>query len=163
MNITKKKEENQMSEILTGQTLLIKNVISYRFKASFKNVESEIMKLEEYTKKKKASKTGNSTSVTYNVEMIAGEQWLDMEVKIPLDKEIKSHKNFEFEKEFCVENALMITHKGNPNELMNTVNELIAYINENKIAPKTPMYNVTVNDGKVGGIEAMAIDIYIGV
>lgn len=43
-------------------------------------------------------------------------------------------------------------------------NELVGYINQNKLTPITSLYNVTVNEPKSpADIDSMVVDMYIGV
>jgi len=48
--------------------------------------------------------------------------------------------------------------------MLESVNQLIEYLNSNKLSPSTPMFNVTVKEGLTpADIDNMQIDIYIGV
>ncbi len=48
--------------------------------------------------------------------------------------------------------------------MMGSVNQIIAFINENELVPTTPMYNVTVKEAMTpADVDSMIVDIYIGV
>ncbi|MDR1329151.1 MAG: AraC family transcriptional regulator, partial [Oscillospiraceae bacterium] len=55
-------------------------------------------------------------------------------------------------------------HTGNPAGIQSTVNELLAYIQQNGLQPITSGYNVTVKEAKTPlEVDEMVVDIYLGI
>ena len=85
---------------------------------------------------------------------------MDMEILIPIDKEIKVPANYRFNKKFLLTNALMIKHYGNPTYIESTTMLLNKYIKDHNLDPITTAYNVMPQQKSP---TQMSIDIYIGI
>lgn len=150
--------------ILEKQELKLQNMISLRKKMTQQEMSLEIKKLGEYIKEIGAEKNGPAITATFAIEQSNCGQVVDMEILIPLNKEIDLNREYKFKKEFYLTNALKITHFGNPAFLQNTYNELTRYIQEKCIQPITVAYNVTIKDAtNISKMNEAITDIYVGV
>ncbi|KOA19071.1 hypothetical protein CLHOM_25740 [Clostridium homopropionicum DSM 5847] len=149
--------------ILEKQELKLSNLISLRKKMTQQEMVLEMKKLGEYIKEQGSEKNGPVLTATFGIEQRGFEQILDIEILIPLNKEIEAINTYKLKKEFFLTNALKITHIGNPVLLQNTYNELNEYIQEKCVQPITAAYNVTLKDiVDSSKMDEAVIDIYIG-
>jgi effector-binding domain-containing protein len=150
--------------ILEKQEFRLQNVISLRKKMTQQEMALEMKKLSEYVKEKGADKNGPVITATFGVEQKGFDQLLDMEILVPLNKDIASEKEYKLKKDFYLTNALKITHVGNPMTLQNTYNDLNRYIQEKCVQPITVAYTVMVNDVMDSfKMDEAVMDIYVGV
>lgn len=127
-------------------------------------VEKEMQKIGVYLQKNNSKKAGPLITTTFNIENIDGEQLLDMEILVPIDKEIEVLEKYQFKKKFHLLNAVYARHEGNPKFLQETYNKLMKYIQINNLVQITSAYNVNVKDPtSAEDFDDMVIDIYIGV
>ena len=151
-------------EIKENMTLQMKNVLSYRGKMSQQDMMKKSQEIEQVMKEMGVVKAGPSATTTFSVEQGSSGPIMDIEILIPIDKEIKAPVEYTFKPEIRLVNALMITHIGNPAGLENTLNELNAYIQKHKLPPITTGYNVTTKEPKAREeLDTMEIDIYVGI
>ena len=150
--------------ILENQELKFKNLISLRKNITQQAMAVEMQKLGQLINEKGAQKSGPLITATFAIEQNNFGQVLDMEILVPLDKEIEVTGEYTFKKQFLLTNALKATHTGNPTLIQSTYNLINSHIIENKLQPITASYNVTVKDvmdpSKIG---ELVIDIYVGV
>ncbi len=150
--------------IETNQTYEMHNVISYRAKMTQQEMNDIMNRLGAFIKDNGLTKCGCVTTTTFSVENVSGAQLMDIEILCPVDKACDVPQGFTFKPEFRLNNAAKITHKGSPANMQESVNELVGYINQNKLTPITSLYNVTVNEPKSpADIDNMIVDMYIGV
>ena len=145
--------ENYSNEILQNQSIRFNNLLHFNGKiTASQNVDLQA-KLVDILKANEAKNPTNTTiNITHKVELIDGNQVLDMELFIPLDKPISNFNNyggFDYIPELLVENALKLDFKGTQQDLQFSVQRLVNYINDNKLSPKTPLYIATVMDQEV--------------
>lgn len=153
-----------MSEILIHQTLKMQNVILYRCKMAQEQVNTAMGSISQIMKLCGTKKNGPVVTSTFSIKVIDNQQVIDIEILVPVDKEIAVPEGYIFKKEFLLTNAVKISHIGNPALMQNTANELMKYISENKLTPITSGYNVTVKEPtSQQDIENMIVDIYVGV
>ena len=147
-----------------GQQLLLRNVLSFR-----KNLDQqsliEISKIiDEIIAKNEARKDGSVVTVTHNVTVENGQQFIDIELMLPLDKEIVVPNEFVFLPEFSLRDAFKIRIVGSPQQMQDAVGILKEYIQNKNLKPSTPLYVVTVKEAKtLLDIEDMITDLYTGV
>ena len=150
--------------IETNQIYEMSNVISYRAKMTQQEMNDTMNCLGTFIKDNGLTKSGCVTTTTFSVENVSGVQLMDIEILCPVDKACDVPQGFAFKPEFRLNNAAKITHKGSPANMQESVNELIGYLNQNKLTPITSLYNVTVNEPKSpADIDSMVVDMYIGV
>jgi effector-binding domain-containing protein len=155
-----------MPKILTGQTLVLENVLSYRFTASQDKMESYFVSVDDFLKKNKLVRGNPVVTSTLGGQVINGIQFLDMKMIIPIGERFESNEKFEYLSEFKIENALKITHIGNPNDIMGTVQQLIGYITDHKLEPNTSVYNVSFGKSDASAeidLNSVITDMYIGI
>jgi effector-binding domain-containing protein len=149
--------------ILENQELKLNNLISLRKKITQQEMPVEMQKLSKFITEKGAQKSGPMITATFAMEQNNFGQFLDIEILVPLDKEIEATGEYTFKKQFLLTNALKATHTGNPALLQNTYNLINSYIIANKLQPITASYNVTVKDViDPSKIDELVIDIYVG-
>ena len=147
-----------------NQTYEMNNVISYRAKMTQQKMNDTMNRLGAFIKDSGLTKNGCVTTTTFSVENVSGAQLMDIEILCPVDKACNVPQGFTFKPKFRLTNAAKITHKGSPANMQNSVNELVGYLNQNKLTPITSLYNVTVNEPKSpADIDGMVVDMYIGV
>ncbi len=150
--------------IQNNQTLEMRNVISYRAKMTQVEMSDIMNDIGKILKNNNAIKNGAVTTSTFSIEVINNQQIMDIEILVPIDKEINLPKGYIFKKKFSLTNAVKISHYGNPALMQNAINELNAYITENNLVPITSGYNVTVKEPiSQADIDNMIVDIYVGI
>lgn len=150
--------------ITENNKLEMTNVISYRGKATQPQMAKIMQELEQIIKENHARKNGPTVSATYAIENEEVQPIMDIEVLIPLDKEIRVPANYIFKPMFQLTNAVKIRHIGNPTMLQNSANELMKYIYEKQLKPVTAGYYVIVQEpGSQKDVERLVVDIYVGI
>lgn len=150
--------------IQENMTLEMKKVLSFRSKMTQQEMAAKSQEIESILQNNNAHKASPVVTTTYAVEQTAQGVVMDVEILIPLDKEISVPAGFLWKPHFLLTNALMVRHIGNPSTMQNSVNELNAYIAEHHLTPITTGYNVTVKEARTPlEMEQMEVDIYVGV
>lgn len=150
--------------VYEGQTLELFNVLSFRAKMTQREIAAKSKEIELVLENNNAHKAGSSVSTTYSVEVGAEGEILDIEILIPLDKEVVPPAGYTFKPYFLLTNALMVRLIGNPSGLQDCIKELQTYIDEHKLTPISNSYNVTVKEVKSYlEIDKSEIDIYVSV
>ncbi|SHH17673.1 DUF5085 family protein [Tepidibacter thalassicus] len=153
-----------MIKIETGKNFKIENLLSLRKKMSQKQVNEEIVKIQQFLKENGIRKDGPLINATYGVEVINGEQILDMEFLIPLDREVNLPKEYKFKKVLYLANSVYARHTGNPATLQNTYAQINKYVKDNNLQPLAPLYNINVKEANSPlEINDMIIDVYLPV
>ncbi|SHI07908.1 hypothetical protein SAMN02745207_04255, partial [Clostridium grantii DSM 8605] len=98
-------------------------------------INQEMQKIGQVIKENNLQKSGPVLNTTFGVEMVAGQQVLDMEILIPVEGEFDIPVGYVLKKEFKLVNALYVRHEGNPMLMQNTYNELNQFIQSNKLQP----------------------------
>ena len=150
-------------EIKENQELIMENVLSFRGKVTQQQMQKEMMKIGQVLQKLGVQKNGSITTATYSVEEVYGEQLMDIEILVPLDKQVNLPKEYTLKPIIKIMNALFIRHEGHPGRLHETINRLNDYIFEYNKQVITATYNVTVKDAmNLEELEKMIIDVYVG-
>ncbi len=153
-----------MSEITENAALEMTNVLSYRSKSTQSQLAMASKEIDELLKNNDAKKVGSSVSATFAIDTTGSEPMLDVEILIPLDKEISVSAPYMIKPVFRLRNAVKIRHKGNPALMQNTANELMEYIKNKGLMPITAGYNVTVQEPtSPTDVDSLIVDIYVGV
>lgn len=157
--------ENCSNEILQNQSIRFNNLLHFKGKITVsQNVDLQA-KVVDILKANEAKNPTNTTiNITHKVELIDGNQVLDMELLIPLDKPISNfnnHDGFDFIHKLSIENVLKLDFKGNQQDLQFSVQRLVNYINDNKLSPKTPLYTTTLIDQEVIASKGSLIKGYL--
>lgn len=153
-----------MAVVECKKSMRVENVRSLRKKMAQPDVNTEVMKIQQFFKAQGIKKNGSLMTTTFSVEMLNGQSLMDMEILVPMDKTTDLPPEYKLKPLFQLVNAVYARHKGNPANLQNTYNEMTQYMTQNNLKPITTAYNVQVNELTPGqSINDVAIDIYIGV
>lgn len=150
-------------DIENNKSLKIENSISVRRKMTQEEAQLEITKILQYLESNQIQQNGPMIYTTHNVERVGGEEILDMEFIVPVDRKIDVPDDYQFKPIFHLVNAIYKRHVGHPERLQDTYDELLNYLQENQLQQITSGYNVSVNDDEVALGEPPIIDVYIGV
>ncbi|MBE6852201.1 MAG: AraC family transcriptional regulator [Ruminococcus sp.] len=151
-------------EITENNKLEMYNVFSYRGTVTQQQLNNVSLEIEEILNSSGARKVGSPVSATFSMSTNAGEQVMDVELLIPIDREIQVPYGYTFKPIFRLNNAVKIRHKGNPALMQQSMNELLKYINEKKLSVATSAYVVTITDPKIlGSMDEFISEIYVGV
>lgn len=150
--------------VLEHQTLEMRNVLSYRGKMTQQELRAKSLEIEKLLTQTGAKKAGSVATSTFSVEQGANGPVMDIEILLPLDKQISIPDGYSWKPHFLLTNALKLQHVGNPSTIQRTINELNAYIMEHQLIPISTGYNVTVKEAKTPlEIDSMEVDIYVGI
>ena len=150
--------------ITENETLEMKNVLSFRGKVTQQAFAAKSQEIELILKAAGAEKTAPVVTTTFAVEQGAVGPVMDVEILIPLDKEIQAPAGYTFKHRFLLTNAVVMHHVGHPSKLQDSVNALNAYMQTNQLVPITSGYNVTVKEAKTPlELDQMEVDVYVGI
>ncbi|NMI06881.1 GyrI-like domain-containing protein [Paenibacillus sp. SZ31] len=142
----------------------IENVLSLRKKMTQAEIQQEFMNIGKFLEQNSLKKNGPLVTATFAIEQSNEQPILDTEILVPLDQPAKLDEKYKFKEIFHLMNAVYARHKGNPNTLQDTYNELNQYISQKGLEPITVAYNVNVIDLEPGqSMDDMIVDVYIGV
>lgn len=144
--------------------LEMENVISFRGKVTQQQMSQIVKEMEQIISENSAEKKGSSATATFAVESNGSQPMMDIEILIPLNKEIHVPSDYKFKPIFRLNNAVKIRHQGNPAMLQNSANELMKYIADHQLTPITTGYNVTVQEPtNQNDVDSLIVDMYVGV
>ena len=153
-----------ISEIEKNQSLFFKNVLQVRKKVAQNNSFLISNEIDNFIEKNGAKKDGNTITITHNVTIENGEQVFDLEMMIPLNKEIEPFQEYNFLPEFLLNNALKVRIEGNPQQMQSAVQRMSEYVKNENLNVTTPLYVVTIKEAKTNAdIDDMITELYIGV
>jgi effector-binding domain-containing protein len=144
-----------------GKELKVVNVLSLRKKMSQEQINAEMIAIGKFFEANGIKKSGAIMTTTYSIDTNGVS---DMEILVPMDKVVDLTSQYKFKPVFKLVNAVYARHQGNPALLHSVYNEMLAYIQRNKLQQITTGYNVTVKDiTPEMNIDELIIDVYIGV
>ena len=153
-----------MPEISENQELQMTNVLSMRKKLTVQDCQQEMERINRFIENNGLRRVGPPASATYAVEVDKGQQIMDLEILIPLDRPFDPPEGCIYKPVFQLENAVSIRHIGNPTTLQDTCDTMMAYIQEHNLQAITAGYNVTIQEPKTAAeLNQMIVDIYVGV
>lgn len=151
-------------EITENNMIELTNVLSFRGKVTQRQAGEITKQMKDIVDQSGAAKNGPMISATYAVDTNGAEPMMDIELLIPLDRAVTVEAPFQLKPLFRLCNAVKIRHQGNPAMIQNTSNELMQFIQSNKLTPVTPGYNVTMQEPKgPEDMDNLIIDMYVGV
>ncbi|MDO5518382.1 MAG: AraC family transcriptional regulator [Clostridium sp.] len=107
--------------------------------------------------------SGPITTATYGIKEGAMEQVMDIELLVPLDRQVELPSGYTFKPLIKLVNAICARHMGHPGLIGETINELNDYIIKHDKQVITATYNVTTKEAESEAeINDMIIDIYVG-
>jgi len=144
----------------TNQQLHMTNLIAFRKNVRAAELHGYAEKMLAYFESHGAKKVGGSVSATYAVD---GDM-MDIEVYIPVDKEIPSSEEFVFKPKLYLCNCIKVNHKGNPQLLEETINKLNDYIENHNLTPISACFTVTLKEiTNPSDAELFEMDAYISI
>lgn len=150
-----------MGVVQRGKELKMENVLSLRKKMTQEEMQKEMAKIGQFFEANGIKKSGYITTTTYSID---SDGTLDMEILVPMDKLVDLPSEYRLKSVFKLVNAVYARHEGNPANLQNVYNEMLAYIKENNLQQITTGYNVTLKDITPDmSMDEVVIDVYIGV
>lgn len=149
---------DNMLEIKENQELHVENLLSYRGKVRQTELELVGKEMENYIQNAGAKRVGNAITVTYAIE---GDT-IDVELLIPIDKNIASTDTFVFKNQIKVVNAVVASYKGHPIGLQDACNQLNQYMQGHNLQPITSGYNVTRKTDMLNP-DNTEINVYVGI
>lgn len=153
-----------IGEITTNQKLELNNVLHYNGWVTQQQMNEVFAKADELMNKHQAKNNGPVTTATRALEMRDGQHTMNLDVFIPLDKEIVVSDGFDFIKQVKIEDALKLRIEGSPQQAESAIQELNEYIITNSLQPSTPACMVTVKGATTPlEIDNMITDIYVGI
>ena len=142
----------------------MENVLSIRKKMTQQEIQKTLSDIGNVIATLGANKNGPLVTSTYAMEQTLTGSILDMEILVPLDKEVTVQAPYIFKPLFHLKYAVHTRHEGNPQLLQNTLTQMMAYIQENKLTQITSVYSVNIKELKQGdSMNDMVTDLYIGV
>ena len=143
-----------------NQVLDVSNLISMRKKLTASQLQEYAAKMTAYIETHGAKRDGGSITATYAVE---GDK-IDMEVYLPIDREIPSCDEFVFKPRLYLENCLKIMHKGNPQLIDVSMKKLNDYIEINGLMPITVGFIRTLKEAtSMKELEFFEADVFISI
>ncbi len=150
--------------VLEKQCLSLENVLVYRGELTPQSSIELLNKLDLVLQQNGAQKSGGTITVTHDVRVENGQQVINLEMLIPLDKAIVPTDGFSFLPIYMVKNALKVSVIGNPQQLEAAMQKIAEHMNENSLTPNTPPYIHTLKEEKNAlEFEDMITEIYVGV
>lgn len=146
-----------------NKSLRFEKVASYRSKLKPHEVNINLQWFIELLQNKEALKSGPMMSATHNVELIDGEQVLDIEFLVAIDRKIELNTPCRYLEIFQIENAVYKRFIGSPPEIQSSYNDIISYITRRNLQQITSVYSVNVNEDQVIQGREPTIDLYVSV
>lgn len=153
-----------MLQIERNKSFMAKNVLSLRKKVTQAQANDEMSKIAKLLEEKNVKQNGPVITATFDVDTEKVPPLLDMEILVPMDRQVNLPEGYRFKNIFHIVGAVHAKHSGSPAALPDTYNELLAYIKKNNLQQITAIYNVyTKSAAEREASEALDIDVYIGV
>ncbi|MGI6205275.1 MAG: hypothetical protein ACOYJI_01410 [Anaerovoracaceae bacterium] len=128
-------------EIKEHQEFKIDHLFSFRGTVSQNELPAITNDMKEKIAAEGAEVKGLPISTTYSMQ--GGKA--DMEILIPVDKEIQDAENYKYKPVLKIANALTAYYKGNPSDIGQVYNAINQYIADNSLQPITTAYSVVTN------------------
>lgn len=146
-------------QIIEHQNIQLNNLISYHTKVN----QSDILKLTQYISDNlHVLDLKKNDNIIFAEKKLSNDETVDVEILIPVKGIVKKCNEFDYKPIFKLNNAVIIRHEGNWNELQNTENLLHDFIKKNNFKVITSTYYMVVRNGNSNS-EDCIIDIFISV
>ena len=147
-----------------NQRLEIKNVLNFRRKLNNQGLMNISKEIDKILIDNNARKNNGVITVTHNIAVENGKQVIDIEMFIPLDKEITAPSGYRFLPSFLLNDAYKLRIEGNPQQMQEAIQKFAEYIRNKNLKPSTPLYVVTVKESTGPlDVDDMITDLYSGV
>ena len=151
-------------DIEINKELYIKNILSCRKKISQDDIHAAMVGIESFMSERSIRKQGPVITTVYALDDVNGNQVIDLEFLVPVNREFKSEKEYLYKSEFQLQRALCLKFRDQPGLLQKAYSAIHDYMEIRCLKPVTSMYNVYLNNNIDGANpEKTEIDIYLGV
>lgn len=145
-------------QVLTEQCLILNSLLSYKTRATYRNLRALIAHLHESTR---ILGYEIVAPIVFNFkENVAkdGESILDMEFLIPVNKEFKSNEYYVYKPKLRLVNAARMRHTDVIDNINISRREMQHYLINNDMTPSTDFYYQILSDDDRSSV----VDIYVG-
>lgn len=150
-----------MFEIVEDVKIEMDNVLSIKGEFTQQDIPSVVKDIKKIISDSGASENGRMVTATYSVD---SDGTMDMEILVPLDKEIVAPAGYEFKPIFRLRNAIKVVHRGDPALLQESADELMKHIENRGLMQITVGYSVLINSpANMQNLEDYCSEIYVGV
>ena len=132
--------------IKENSNLILKNVVSFRGKVTRKQMQQEMLEIKKLREQSILQKNAPIVTTTYTVEQVAGQQILEVEILVPVDRDINVPDKYNIIDRFEIIDAIYTQHQGGLSTLGNAIKELNRYIKENGKDTYNQIYNVMTDN-----------------
>ncbi len=154
-------------EIKEHQIFEMKNVLSFRGKITQQTLVDKRTEIDSLIKEFGARPIHPPVTTSFGVEQGSGEPLMDLEILIPLDKDVshevlvKKLPGYRFKPVFLLTNAVMLHNTGSDISIEDSIKRLYSYISSRNMKPITTLYNITFNDPD--DPKDLIVDLIIGI
>ena len=139
---------------------MVSNLVSFRKTMDATDVQMYVEQIFTYIDSCGAKRLGGNIMLTHSA---IGDS-VDMELYFPIDIEIPSAGEFVFLPQLQVDNCVRITHKGDPQLLQQTAEQLNDYMVVNSLTPLSGGYMVSVREVlHPADMDLFEADVYVPV
>ena len=154
-------------EFKENQIFEMKNVLSFRGKITQKILIDKRTEIDKLIKEFGAHAVHPPVTASFGVDHSSGEPVMDLEILIPLDKDVshevlvKQIPGYRFKPLFRITNAVMLHNTGAGISIEESIKKLYSYISSRNMRPLTSLYNITFNDPD--DPKDLIVDLIIGI
>lgn len=153
-----------MAQIEESKSFKAENLLSLRKKITQSQANEEMNKIAAFLESKGIKQSGPVITATFAVDKESDEPLIDMEILVPLDMKTDLPQEYRFKEIIHIVNAVHATHRGSPDTLYNTYNDLFTYMKDNNLQQITAVYNAYIKGhSSIDTPDNLMIDVYIGV
>ncbi len=153
-----------MSQIEKSKSFKAKNLLSLRKKITQSQANEEMNKIAAFLEGNGIKQSGPVITATFAVDKETDDPLIDMEILVPMDRKTNLPEEYSYKEVIHIVNAVHATHRGRPDTLYSTYNDLFKYIKENNLQQITAVYNAYIKDhSPMDTSDNLIIDVYIGV
>ena len=146
-------------QIIEHQDIQLNNLISYNTKVK----HSDILKLTQYISDNlHVLDLKKNDNIIFAEKDHVNDEMVNVEILIPVKGKIEKCREYDYKPIFKLNNAVIIRHEGNLNDLPQTENILHNFIKEHDFQASTQPYYIVVRNGTVDSDDCI-IDICIGI
>ena len=109
-------------------------------------IQQELMNIGKLISDLGTKKSGSLVTSTFGMEQTGTGPLLDMEILVPLDKEVNIPTPYIFKKLFHLKYAVYARYEGNPQFLQNTLNQMLEFIKVKKFFMKDLKQRDAIDD-----------------
>lgn len=144
-------------DIILEQNYDITNLITISGKYTVSEFQSIVQEISSVFKEYAIENGSKVITTTKSIEMINGEQYIDVDVLLPICYQIPIKEPYYFKNKLSIKNAIY-TKVNDITKLQEKLIDVNQYISDNKLQPITSAYLIqSMQDNK------LIVEIYIGI